>query len=251
MGLTVGKRWILVTAACLALTALVFPTSGATAAGTVDTDTDKPRYVDGERIIVRVTNGSSSRVRLEDPIEIVASDSGEVVATYHRSGSDTLSPGEVFEWNWDQWEGECRDDCPRPEIYPPRLVGPGRYIARAHIDEGTFEAAFSIGQYFTLGFREGGERYGIFSFDPATVAELKKEAEAQEKSLIVSGTVVRGRADYNTGWPFFLRPRSIVTGEVFTERCDARPGYVARHLSEWAGETWCPWSSYVLSVGTP
>ena len=251
MGVTVNRRWIAVTAAWLALTALAFPIPGTAAEGTVEADTDKARYVEGERIIVRVTNRSSSRIQLRDPIEIVDSTSGEVVATYLWSGSHTLRPGEVFEWNWDQWEGECRDDCPRPEIYPPRLVGPGRYIAQAHTDKGTFEAVFTIGQYFTLGFRDGGERYGIFSFDPATVAELKKEAEAEEKSLIVAGTVARGRASYNSGWPFFLRPRSIGTGEVFTESCDARPGYVGRHLAEWVGETWCPWSSYVLSVGSP
>ena len=252
MDIVVGKRRAAAAAlGALAALTLVLPAAGAPAPGAVGVSTDQPRYVRGERVLVTVTNDSGSRVRVEDPIEIMDSEPGEIVATYSWSGSHTLRPGEKLEWNWDQWKGECVDDCPHPEIYPPMLVDPGRYVAQVHTDQGTFGHPFSIGQYFTLRFEGGNERFGIFTFDAETIDQLTAEAEAEEKSLIVSGTVVRNRAAYNSGWSFSMKPRSIVAAETFTEVCDARPGYVEQHLSQWAGKRWCPWASYVSSVGTP
>jgi hypothetical protein len=212
---------------------------------------DHPRYVHGERVLLRAVNDSGGSVRVEDPIEIVSYNSGETVASYSWNGSDTLHRGDAIEWNWDQWKGHCADPCAHPEIYPPDLVDPGRYLARVQTSLGTFESEpFSIGEYFTLGFRGSDARFSIFSIDRETIDKLRAEAEAEEKTLIVSGVVVRTRASYNEQWPFSLRPRTIEAGETFAEVCDATPRYVARHLEEWARQRWCPWSSYVLAVGT-
>jgi hypothetical protein len=77
---------------------------------------------------------------------------------------------------------------------------------------------------------------------------METEAAAEEKTLIVSG-VVRRPQRYNPDWRFAMRSGSIVLGEVFIEVCDGSPKYVQRHRSEWLGERWCPWSSYVEKVG--
>lgn len=213
--------------------------------------TDLARYREGEVVTITVSNTGRRALRLNKPISIVDGSSGETVAAYVWEGSRRLEPGGSLVWRWDQWRGECSGDCARPAIHPPDLVGPGRYKAIVETSRGTFSRRFSIGEFFTLGFEGRDETFSLFTHLPEVIDQLRAEAEAEDKSLIVSGIVRRGTHRYNPDWSFHMGPGSIVTGEFFMEVCDASPGYVEENLDDWVGERWCPWSSYVQSAGRP
>lgn len=212
-------------------------------------DSDKHRYVVGERVVFDLVNASETSLTVEGPLVVRDKETREQVASYDWDGSKTLEPSDRLQWVWDQWKGDCRNDCAHPDIDPPDLVDPGRYEISAQTDQGTLSASFSIGEYFTLGFDGRPATFVAFVLDEATIAEMRDESKSEEKTLIVSGLVQPGRRAYNHPWQFFMPPDTIETGEAFIETCDATPWYVQRHRQEWAGMRWCPWSSFVARQG--
>ncbi|MGH2806165.1 MAG: hypothetical protein ACRDKT_02700, partial [Actinomycetota bacterium] len=129
-------------------------------------------------------------------------------------------------------------------------VDAGKYVVFAPVGGRQLQDTFLIGSYFTLAFREREHlSFVVYVARQRPIERMMQEAESEEKTLIVGGTVRRGQAPYNTDWSYTMGPRSIRLGEVWVEVCDAAPGYVQRHLDDWVGEAWCPWSSYVAAAG--
>ncbi|MFP5298003.1 MAG: hypothetical protein ACLGHL_03320 [Actinomycetota bacterium] len=213
--------------------------------------TDMVRYRSGEIVNISVKNTGARSLHVRSPIEVIDRADGTVVAAYRFSEVKRLRPGRTFTWAWDQWRGTCSGDCSRPDVSPPDLVDPARYKVRVETSGGTFSQPFSIGEFFTLGFEGRDVTFSLFTHIPEVIDQLRAEAEAEDKTLIVSGVVRRGKHRYNPDWSFHMGPGSIVTGEVFMEVCDASPEYVEENLDDWKGQQWCPWSSYVQSAGRP
>jgi hypothetical protein len=107
-----------------------------------------------------------------------------------------------------------------------------------------------IGQFFQVGFDHLSEeeRFTVFVNRANDIEQMTAEAEAQDKTLMVTG-IVRKTAPYNDPWTISMGPGSIVLAEVSIEVCDADPYYVQDHRRAWLGDRWCPWSSYVAAVG--
>ena len=222
------------------------PSASGTAA--ISFGASRPRYVEGRTVTIRLVNNSSRAIRMGEIWTMSRAATGEAVAEYHWTAAQTrLRSGESRTWSWSQRAG-CAGACDNP--WEGDLVGPGRYRATTTVDGTQRVAAFDIGAYFTLGFRSRPRiSFVVFSRDAQAIGEMRAEAQAEEKTKIVSGIVRLGRRGYNPDWSFHLGPGSIVLGEVFTEVCDASPYYVQRHRRAWAGKRWCPWSSYVAREG--
>lgn len=207
--------------------------------------TTRPRHRVDRIATFTFDNVSGEDVTMEGPWTIERRGSGEVVATYVWPEEQlVVAPDETRVWQWTQTSG-CHGEC---DGSPGETVGPGRYLLRVPHSKAETPAPFSIGEYFTLGFTSRPAlEFTVFVNTPAEVEQMRAEVDAEQKQ-IVSGIVRRGRP-YNPEWNFTMAPSSIVLGEVFIEVCDASPGYVQRHRSEWLGQRWCPWSSYVKRVG--
>lgn len=158
-----------------------------------------------------------------------------------------LAAGGRRVWRWDQFVNACYGECANVREGDPAPAG--RYAVTITLDGYEETARFTLGEHFTLGF-EGrpGVEFTVFVGSQPEIDQMRAEAQAQDKSLIVSG-IVRKRRAYNADWNFSMGPHSIVLGEFFIEVCDASPFYVQRHKKAWLGQRWCPWSSYVERVG--
>jgi hypothetical protein len=163
----------------------------------------------------------------------------EVARIRSEEQGTTIPPGGERTFLWDQKHGGAQVDA-------------SRFTAVVHTSGGNIATRFSIGRYFTLGFDERPDTsFVVYVNAQLEIDQMTQEASAQEKNLIVSGIVELRGLRFNSDWSYVMGPGSIVLGEVFTEVCDATPGYVERHRREWSGERWCPWSSYVEKVGRP
>lgn len=202
-----------------------------------------PRQTVGRPVSVRVWNRTTDGARLGS-VATMASRDGTPVATHHWSESERdLEPSEVLYWDWDQRTG-CSGDCPEGEG-PGERVPAGRYVATVSIEGVRRSVPFTVGAYFRIGFEGRDETFVAFVATDAEVRAMSREARSEDKTLIVSGLVRAGSKRYNPDWGYTMGSHSIELGEVFAEVCDASPGYVQRHLDEWDGQRWCPWSSYV------
>lgn len=205
--------------------------------------TDRPRYRPGLEVVIKLVNETDATIVMQDPWRVEETKTGDDVAT-HFFGQDkvVVEPGEKRVWRWDQ----IPDVCAEPRCPP---VAPGRYTAVAPLANGQeLKDSFEIGCYFTLGFRRSDDTFVVFVRERKPIRQMRAEAKAEKKSLIVSG-IVRREVAYNRPWSFSMGPGSIVLGEVFIEVCDANPRYVEEHKKDWMGKRWCPWSSYVKKVG--
>lgn len=208
----------------------------------------KKRYLKGQDVRITIDNDTNNYVSFDSPWRIVNT-KGESIAAYHwEEDETTLAPGDIATWVWDGTPNECSaNGCTKVGGIPAA----GRYFASVQIrgDE-TLRKGFLTGRYFTLGFESRPKTtFKVFVAREKALGQMRAEAKAEEKSLIVSGIVRLGRLGYNSDWSFYMAPRSIVTGEVFIEVCDGSPYYVQRHRKEWNGDRWCPWSSYVKRMG--
>lgn len=207
----------------------------------------KRHHRPGAPVIAVLQNVSDERQRIETPWTITTAKTGEVVAQYHWTKSERwLAPGETAIWEWDQRTGSYSTEPSPPE--EGQRVPPGGYVLTMDEDDARLVRRFHIGRFFTLGFEGRDETFVVFVNERKPIKHMKAEAEAEDKTLIVSG-IVRGAARYNGDWSYTMGPGSIVLGEVFVEVCDASPRYVEKHKKEWLGERWCPWSSYVAKTG--
>ena len=231
---------------------LVFAASpvGAIAPADPQLTTDKKRYRPQQHVTITLTNQADYELSFETPWRIENA-KGETVSRFHFSeGESPMEPGESIVWVWDQSPNECGSDgaCTNIGGYVP----PGSYSAVVDTQDGTVRAQFQIGEYFTIGFESRPSlRFGVFVARADDIEQMSAEAEAENKTLIVSGKVRAWRAGYNPDWRFVMDPKTIVLGEMFIEVCDGSPWYVQRNLDEWKGERWCPWSSYVMKQGRP
>lgn len=214
--------------------------------GTATLSTPRERFRPGVEIAIQLVNDTSSTIMMSEPWRIEQAREREVVAQrYWAPDKLTLQAGERRTWRWDQHEGDSGFGIAQTET---ARVPPGRYNAVVDTDVGTLEARFDIGRYFTIGFRNLDDTFVVFVRERKPIRQMKGEAKAKDKSLIVSG-IVRGKARYNKPWSYSMGPGSIVLGEVFIEVCDANPHHVEEQRDEWMGQRWCPWSSYVDHVG--
>ena len=229
---------------------LLVPHGSAAAGGGVDHSTRFHRNLVGKTVEITLQNHEQTAVELIGPWTITDARSGQQVSHYFFSDERELAPGEKIVWAWMQ-DDACYGSCQNVRAGEP--VGPGVYVASVETSLGVEKRRFQIGRYFTVGFRCGEtdcswDDFVVYVNTPDEVAQMEAEAVSAEKTLIVSGIVRRARP-YNRNWRFSMGPGSIVLGEVFIEVCDGSPRYVQRHRSEWVGERWCPWSSYVEKVG--
>jgi hypothetical protein len=214
-------------------------------------ETDKHRYLEGEEVAITIANDTNRTHTLDSDWVIKRDKTKKAVATYVFTNDEAeLEPGEKVTWLWDQYT-RCYGAC--QNVWEGEPVGPGQY--RVVLDaSGPLKTTFRIGEYFTLGFRCDDtdcvptDPFVVFTHRPKAVAQMRAEAKAEEKTLIISG-VVDHETRYNPSWSFKMAPGSIVLGEVFIEVCDQNPHQVEENREEWMGERWCPWSSYVEKVG--
>ncbi len=160
-----------------------------------------------------------------------------------------LEPGESLVWTWDQRVNQCYGECVNVREGDP--APPGRYQVTTTIEGVDKTVKFGLGQVFTIGFEGRPEaEFVVYATTQPEIDQMTAEAAAEEKTLIVSGIVRKGRPSFNPEWRISMGPNSILLGEVFIEVCDGSPYYVQKHRDDWLGERWCPWSSYVKRVGT-
>ncbi len=235
-------------AAILLVTALPMGAASSSAAAVISQQV-KTRNVVSQPVSIRLENEGDSAIELANPWVIRDVRSGEELSHYWFSDEQlTLDPGEAVVWEWLQ-DDACYGACQNVRAGEP--VGPGAYQVEVTRADGmfTYNRAFRVGQYFTIGFESRPRaKFIVYVTTPEEVAQMEAEAAAEDKTLIVSGKV-RWHKRYNPDWNFTMGPASIVLGEVFIEVCDASPYYVQRHRKEWLGKRWCPWSSYVEKVG--
>ena len=222
------------------------PVSGRTSGVVFGADRDE--YEIGEPVTIRLVNNSGAAIRMSKRWRIGPWRTDQELASYHWSEAErTVAPGEIREWTWDQLGPRCYGEC--QNVWAGEQVDAGRYALVAFINGRRVQDTFDIGAYFTLGF-EGNEgaSFVVFVAKQPEIDQMNEEAQKEDKTLIVSGKIWRGKP-YNPTWSYIMGPRSIVLGEVFIEVCDAAPEYVEAHRDEWLGQRWCPWNSYVARAG--
>lgn len=239
-------RKLTIAVACAALAAMAVPVPTGAAERIFELHL-KRHHRPGAPVIAVLQNVSDERQRIEPTWTITRAKNGEVVAQNHWSkGERWLAPGETAIWEWDQREGSFSSEPSPPD--EGERVGPGGYVLTVDEDEPSLIRRFHVGRFFTLGFEGRDDTFVVFVNERKPIRQMKAEAAAGDKTLIVSG-IVRGARRYNRDWSYSMGPGSIVLGEVFVEVCDAAPRYVEKHRKEWLGERWCPWSSYVVKTG--
>lgn len=209
---------------------------------------DKQRYEISEQITISYVNRTDYDVRMSKTWRIGEWQTDHQVAFYQWPDAErTVTPGEERTWTWHQLGPACYGEC--QNVWQGEQVSAGRYGVIASFDRRQVHDVFSIGRYFTLGF-EGNEDafFVVYVAQQPEIDQMNAEAEAEDKTLIVSG-IVRKSEPYNPEWSYVMGSRSIVLGEAFIEVCDGAPEYVEEHRDEWLGQRWCPWSSYVARAG--
>lgn len=234
----------------LALLLVAGSVAGAAASPRPNAELDvRQRNVLGNITTLTLTNSGDATLELTGSWVILDARADEQVSRYDFSDEELgLEPGEQIVWEWMQ-DDACYGICRNVRAGEP--VGAGVYESYVETGEGYRERVrFQLGRYFTLGFTSRPQaKFVVYVNTPDEVAKMEAEAAATpEDKQIVSGIVRRGRP-YNPDWNFTMGPGSIVLGDMFIEVCDGSPFYVQRHRSEWLGERWCPWSSYVEKVG--
>jgi hypothetical protein len=211
----------------------------------------RDRNRSGKIVLLNLRNSAGHDITFSSPWLIKSTRNGEVVARIFWDGDRTLGPGVSQSYFWSQHGGDCYERCSSydSDDFEAGLVPAGRYKAEVQTSEGTVSVRFAIGEYFTLGFESRPQaKFVVYVTTAPEVEQMTAEAEAEDKTLIVSG-LVQHRKRFNRDWNFSMGPGTIVLGEFFIEVCDGSPYYVQRHKKEWLGERWCPWSSYVEKIG--
>lgn len=234
--------------AVVAVVALSVPSPAGTKASGFRAD--RERYEIGRAITISFVNRLDHGVRMGKIWRIGASRTDQEVASYHWSDAQrNVAPDGQREWTWHQLGPACYGQC--QNVWEGEQVDAGRYVVQATFDGKSRTDSFEIGSFFTLEFRDiEAEPFVVFAARQSKIDQMNEEARKpdDEKTLIVGGKVRRGQP-YNGAWSYVMGSRSITMGEVWTEVCDAHPQYVEDNLSDWMGDMWCPWSSYIAHAG--
>ena len=206
------------------------------------------RHVLGEAVPIRLVNDGTTTITMGKTWDLTWLN-GDGTAFYQwTDGELELAPGESRVWTWDQRVNACYGEC--QNVSPGDPAEAGRYEVTTTIDGIETSLRFSLGQYFTLGFRERQRiEFVVFVATQPEIIQMTDQAHTEDDTESITSGIVRGRRSYNPDWNFSMDPYSIVLGDMFIEVCDASPWYVQRYRSEWMGERWCPWGSYVKRVG--
>ncbi|MEW6440674.1 MAG: hypothetical protein AB1640_07010 [bacterium] len=94
----------------------------------------------------------------------------------------------------------------------------------------------------------GSSRFVAATGDAMVLEKARGELAlpAFQRRLHIHGPLASGDGDHNQGWSWHFVPGEWDLVELSIELCDGTPRYVEDHLDEWVGQTFCPWSSYVL-----
>ncbi len=229
---------------------LLVLTTGAPASPvyTWEFEAGKRHVVGGDPVPIRLVNRGTTAITMGETWNLSWLD-GEGASFYQWPEDQLrLEPGEVREWEWDQRLNACYGECQNVREGDPAEAG--RYEVTTTIDGTEISTRFMLGEYFTLGFRSRPAlEFVVYVAEQPQVDQMRDEAYTDDDTDLITSGIVRGRRSYNPDWKFSMGPRSIELGEVFIEGCDASPWYVQRNRSEWLGERWCPWSSYIKRVG--
>lgn len=222
-------------------------TAAASPVVTYDFQTGQGPEVLGEPAEISLVNNSTAPITMGETWDLEYLD-GDGSAFYQWPEEElVLQPGEARVWTWDQRVNQCYGECVNVREGDPAPAG--RYEVTTTVNGEEETVRFTLGQLFTLGFEARPSiEFTVFVGSQPEIDQMTAEAEAEDKTLIVSGLVRKGRT-YNMEWKFSMGPHSIELGEVFIEVCDGSPFYIQRHREEWLGERWCPWDSYVKRVG--
>ena len=208
------------------------------------------RYAEGGTIAIKLRHDNHYKVATHaETWDITNLDTGELVAQYYWPEDERqMAPHQYKTWVWDQRHA-CYGAC--QNVWAGDPARPGRYEVATTVDGERVSREFSIGQYFHVAF-EGRPNadFVLYSNEAETVEQLRAELDRpQEERQIVAGVVRQRKPFYNPNWSYVFGERTIFLGEVFVEVCDASPYYVERHLRDWRGQQWCPWSSFIASEG--
>ena len=207
------------------------------------------RYSEGEPIYIKLKHDNHYRVRTFSETWDIYDESGNLMAQHYWAEDERRMPPHQYRtWVWEQRQA-CYGSC--QNVWEGDPVPPGRYRVVTQVDGIETSKWFSVGAYFHIGF-EGrpAADFTVFSNKADIVAQMRTELERpRDERQIVAGIVRTRKPGYNDPWRFVLDPNTVFLGEVFVEVCDGSPYYVDRHRSEWRGQQWCPWSSYVASEG--
>ena len=93
--------------------------------------------------------------------------------------------------------------------------------------------------------------------DSVTIAKAKSYVATHSGPRMISGRIVKG-AGVDARYPFHFEPASVRLVDVAIEICDGAPMRTAQEVNDYfeastgsassASATWCPWSSYPISV---
>ena len=243
------RRALSIAAASVVLIALAVGPAPASPIYTWDFHASTKTAGIGDQVVISLINEGTTPLTMGDVWQIESVDGDNSAQYFWGEEELEVEPGEAVSWHWDQFVNRCYGICQNVREGDPAPVG--RYIATATVDGTEVTTRFSIGQFFTVDFRHmDAADFVVFVSTAPEIEQMTAETEKprRKRKLITSG-LVQKRAPYNSEWNFSLDHSSIELGEVFIEVCDGSPGYVQRHRSEWLGERWCPWSSYVKRVG--
>lgn len=243
------KRASLVAVALLVLVGLFAGSAPATPVSTWLFYASTKTVGVGDEVAISLINDGTATVTMSDVWQIEPIDGGASAQYVWGDEELELEPGEAVTWRWDQFVNRCYGICQNVREGDPAPMG--RYVATATVDGEEVRARFSLGQFFTLGFRHiDAADFVVFVSTAPEIEQMTAEAqEPRRKRKVITSGLVAKRVPYNSEWNFSMDHRSIALGDVFTEVCDGSPGYVERHRGEWLGDRWCPWSSYVKRVG--
>ena len=204
-------------------------------------------HVLGEPVAIRLVSTGNVGFEMGETWDLTHIETGQTAFYQWPEDERMVSAYDEREWVWDQRVNQCYGECVNVREGDPAPAG--RYEVTTTVNGKTKTARFTLGQYFTLGFEARPNiEFTAFVGTQPEIDQMTAEAEAEDKTKIVSGIVRKGRG-YNPDWNFSMGPHSIELGEVFIEVCDGSPFYVQRHRDEWLKERWCPWDSYVKRVG--
>jgi hypothetical protein len=222
--------------------------AGVAAASAPELETDRDRYSERQAVRITLGNPTNQRLRFASPWRIKELSGDDVVARlFFDEQRQTLEPGGRRVFRWDQTRGASHRAL-LPPVAGGRSAGPGHFSVVAKTSKGRLTARFRIGQYFTIGFRHLPDaEFTLFATDRRPIRQMEAQLRLPDplRDFKISG-VVQEAAFYNPAWSYTMGSESILLGKNFIELCDASPEYVEQHLDSWAGERWCPWSSYVM-----
>lgn len=96
-------------------------------------------------------------------------------------------------------------------------------------------------------FQVEQEEYRVLLTDPADIAIARQLLAGEEAPRIPNGLIVRGSdGGVNTGYSWYIDPRSVEFAEVTMEVCDGLPSYVED--GSLTGDRYCPWSAVIVSI---